>query len=104
MSIWAAPMIPTTCRPVNRFCMVAKASARPPLTHVANITRGSPTARGTSSSRESMAPVSKKITLLGALICLAAMAASMEMPVPQNTISPSRISRAAATAIISRWV
>jgi hypothetical protein len=32
------------------------------------------------------------------------MAASMEMPVPQKTISPSWISRAAATAIISREV
>ena len=40
----------------------------------------------------------------GALMRLAAMAASMEMPVPQKTISPSLILRAAAIAMSSRAV
>ena len=61
----------------------------------------SATARGRSSSLESMAPVSKKITLWGALIFFAAMAARMEMPVPQKTISLFLISLAAIMVIIS---
>ena len=48
-----------------------------------------------------MAPVSKNIVLLGALICFAAMAATMEMPVPQNVIAPSGISLAAAMVMSS---
>ena len=73
----------------------------PPLTDEAYMTLGSATARGISSSLESIAPVSKKMTELGALMCLAAMAASIEMPVPQKTMTPSLIIRAAATAISS---
>ncbi len=66
------------------------------------MTRESPTAMGISSSCESMAPVSKMMMLLGAQMCLAAIAASIEIPVPQKTISPSLILRAAAMAMSSR--
>jgi hypothetical protein len=48
-----------------------------------------------------MAPVSKNVILFGAFICLAAMAATMDIPVPQKTMSPSRISLAAMMVIIS---
>jgi hypothetical protein len=48
---------------------------------------------GTSANSESMAPVSKKITLSGALMCLAAMAASIAIPVPQKTIGHHFASR-----------
>ena len=48
-----------------------------------------------------MAPVSKKMMLSGAFMCLAAMAATMEMPVPQKTMSPFLISRAAMIAMSS---
>ena len=72
--------------------------------YVVSTTLESATARGISSSFESMAPVSKNITLSGALMFLAAMAASMEIPVPQKTISPFLISLAATIVIISRKV
>jgi len=101
LSIWAAPRIPMTRSPVIRFCIVAKASRSPPLEAAAYMTRGSATAMGISSRAESMAPVSKKMMLSGAFMCLAAMAATMEMPVPQKTMSPFRISRAAMIAMSS---
>ena len=46
-----------------------------------------------------MAPVSKKMMLSGVFMCLAAMAATMEIPVPQKTMSPFLISRAAMIAM-----
>ena len=81
--------------------MAAKESSNPPFAEVLYMTLESPTARGSSSNRESRAPVSKKITLSGALIFFAAMAASMEIPVPQKTISSFLISLAAMMVIIS---
>ncbi|OPY13471.1 MAG: hypothetical protein A4E69_01654 [Syntrophus sp. PtaB.Bin138] len=101
MSIWAAPRMAMTRFPVILFCMVAKASISPPVEFAPHMTRESDTAQGRSSRRASTAPDSKKITLSGAEMFFAAMAASMEMPVPQNTMSPLWISLAAMIVMIS---
>jgi hypothetical protein len=46
----------------------------------------------------------KKMMLSGALICLAAMAAIIDLPVPQKTMSLFRMARVAAMVIISLGV
>jgi len=74
---------------------------RPEFKLVPYITLKSETAIGISSRAGSMPPVSKNTTAFGAYILLAAVAASIDTPVPAKTISPSLMNLPAQIDIIS---